>query len=70
MERRQNVEALREFQSRDDDQSLPPWPEPLEDGSCPPNLKALLLEAVNGPHPMPSDYFDRLRERLRNSGTE
>jgi hypothetical protein len=60
MERRQNVEALREFQSRDDDQSLPPWPEPLEDGSCPPNLKALLLEAVN----------DRLRERLRNSGTE
>jgi hypothetical protein len=41
------------------------------DGSCPPELKALLLEAINGPHhPMPADYFDQLRKRLRTIGAK
>ena len=65
------VEALREFQSKSDDETLPSWTQPLEDGSCPPELKALLLEAVQGPHhPMPADYFEKLRERVRISGTK
>ena len=65
------VEALREFQSSQDDESLPSWTQALQDGTCPPDLKALLLEAVNGPHhPMPADYFEKLRERARSSGTK
>lgn len=56
------VEALREMQGRNSAEALP-------DATCPPELKKLLLEAVNGPHhPMPSDYFDKLRERVRASG--
>ena len=38
----------------------------IPDQTCPPALRNLLLEAVNGPHhPMPADYFDKLRQRLR-----
>jgi len=60
------VEALRELQSRDEE--LPLWAHPGPDGKCPPELKELLLEAVNGPHhPMPPDYFDKLRERFRTN---
>jgi putative addiction module CopG family antidote len=57
------VEALREFQTKTAD-------EVPQEENCPPDLKALLLEAVKGPHnPLPSDYFDQLRSRLRsNSG--
>ena len=58
------VEALREFQSKTVDETQ-------MDGSCPPELKALLLEAINGPHhPMPADYFDQLRKRLRTIGAK
>jgi Arc/MetJ-type ribon-helix-helix transcriptional regulator len=53
------VEALREFQNKSDS-------EILTNEDCPPELKALLLEAVKGPHyPLPADYFDQLRKRLR-----
>jgi Arc/MetJ-type ribon-helix-helix transcriptional regulator len=53
------VEALREFQIKTAEET------PLNEG-CPPDLKALLLEAVNGQHhPMPDDYFEQLRMRLR-----
>jgi putative addiction module CopG family antidote len=56
------VDALRELQDKNSEA-------PLSDETCPPELKKLLLEAVNGPHhPMPADYFDKLRERLRVSG--
>lgn len=56
------VDALRELQDKNSEAPLP-------DGICPPELKKLLLEAVKGPHhPMPADYFDKLRERLRASG--
>jgi Arc/MetJ-type ribon-helix-helix transcriptional regulator len=56
------VEALRELQGSYSVESL-------SDGTCPPEIKKLLLEAVNGPHhPMPSDYFDKLRERVRANG--
>ena len=59
------ADALLELQSKSADEG-PAWTRPLPDGHCPPELKALLLEAVNGPHhPMPEGYFDRLRERLR-----
>ena len=59
------IEALHEFQSSVDNESEPAWMRPLPDGSCPSELKALLLETVRGPHhPMPPDYFDQLRERL------
>jgi putative addiction module CopG family antidote len=54
--------ALREFrdQQQDNVDAAP------TEGSCPPELKALLLEAVKGPHhPMPPDYFAQLRERIR-----
>jgi hypothetical protein len=65
------VDALRELQSKSDEEAEPTWARPLEDGSCPPDLKALLLEAVNGPHhPMPADYFEKLRERVRGGGTK
>ena len=65
------TEALFELQSKAADETLPSWARPLPDGNCPPELKALLLEAVNGPHhPMPEDYFDRLRERVRTSGAK
>ncbi len=65
------VEALREFQGKGDDDSEPAWMRPLPDGSCPPELKALLLEAVRGPHhPMPADYFDQLRQRLLACGAK
>jgi Arc/MetJ-type ribon-helix-helix transcriptional regulator len=63
------ADALLELRSKVADEGSPAWAQPLPDGTCPPDLKALLLEAVNGPHhPMPEDYFDRLRERLRISG--
>jgi putative addiction module CopG family antidote len=56
------VEALRELQTKTDNGIA-------EDETCPPDLKALLLEAVRGPHnPLPADYFDQLRRRLRPSG--
>jgi putative addiction module CopG family antidote len=54
--------GLRELQGKAMEGRAEPLPEP--DGTCPPELKALLLEAVNGPHhPMPPDYFDQLRRR-------
>ena len=60
------VAALRELQSKTDEDSESAVPRPLADGSCPPALKSLLLEAVNGPHhPMPAHYFDQLRKRIR-----
>jgi Arc/MetJ-type ribon-helix-helix transcriptional regulator len=60
------IEALREFQRTAEDERQSEWMRPLPDGSCPPELKTLLLEAVRGPHhPMPSDYFEQLRQRLR-----
>ena len=35
-------------------------------GTCPPEIKELLLAAINGPHhPMPANYFEKLREHLR-----
>jgi len=65
------AEALLELQTKAADITLPAWTHPLPDGTCPTELKALLLEAVNGPHhPMPEDYFDRLRERVRVSGAK
>ena len=64
------IEALRELQSKSYDETVPS-PHVVEDGSCPPDLKALLLEAVNGPHhPMPVDYFEKLRSRVRSSGAK
>ncbi len=55
------VEALREFRGKRKDG-------PSEEESSPRDVRRLLLEAVNGPHhPMPADYFDRLRARLRVS---
>jgi Arc/MetJ-type ribon-helix-helix transcriptional regulator len=63
--------ALRELQNRSVEESEPDWSRPLPDGSCPPELKSLLLEAVNSPHhPMPADYFEQLRKRLRSSGVK
>lgn len=60
------VEALREFQSRAEDEIEPALMEPLRDGTCPPALKTILLDAVRGPHhPMPADYFEQLRNQLR-----
>ena len=45
------------------------WKDDETEGTCPPELRSLLLEAVQGPHhPMPADYFDKLRQRLRTSG--
>ena len=65
------VEALRDFQRAAKDESQTGWMRPLPDGSCPPELKALLLDAVRGPHhPMPADYFDQLRQRLRSSSAK
>ena len=60
------AEALREFQHLTQDESdVEPQPVPSE-WACPPALKTLLMEAVNGPHhPMPSDYFVQLRKHLR-----
>jgi putative addiction module CopG family antidote len=40
------------------------------ESQCPPELKTLLLEAINGPHhPMPPDYFTKLRQRIRENKT-
>src|SRR5256885_6785609 len=62
---------LRELKSKEADESLSDWTRPLPDGSCPPELKTLLLEAVNGPHhPMPEEYFDKLRSEERRVGKE
>jgi Arc/MetJ-type ribon-helix-helix transcriptional regulator len=62
------VEAVRELQNRIDDAGAQIPMAPSPDGNCPPELRSLLLEAVNGPHhPMPSNYFQQLRERLRQS---
>jgi putative addiction module CopG family antidote len=60
------AEALREFRSMTQDEpELERLPSP-PDGACPPELKAILLEAVRGPHhPLPFDYFDQLRHHLR-----
>jgi Arc/MetJ-type ribon-helix-helix transcriptional regulator len=56
------VEALREFQGKTDNGIS-------VEQNCPPDLKALLLEAVKGPHnPLPANYFNQLRTRLRPSG--
>jgi len=56
------IEALRELQTKADNGIS-------QDEECPSDLKALLLEAIQGPHsPLPSDYFDQLRRRLRPSG--
>ena len=47
------IEALREFREKADF------------GACPSELKTALLAAVNGPHhPLPPDYFDKIREQL------
>jgi Arc/MetJ-type ribon-helix-helix transcriptional regulator len=55
------VEALREFQARKEE-------EESQNGGCPSDLKALLLEAVRGPHhPLPEDYFEQLRKRVRRT---
>ena len=60
------VEALREFQGKVDEEVEPSWTHPLRNGSCPQELKSLLLEAVRGPHyPMPGTYFEQLRKKLR-----
>ena len=65
------VEAVRELQNRIDDAGAQIPMAPLPDGNCPSELRSLLLEAVNGPHhPMPLDYFQRLRERLRQSDSK
>lgn len=65
------IEALREFRSKGDDDVDPGWMRPLSDGSCPPEIKKVLLEAVRGVHhPMPADYFEQLRKRLRNDETK
>jgi putative addiction module CopG family antidote len=63
------VEALQEMQASADDP--PAWSRPLADGSCPPELRDFLLAAVKGPHhPLPSDYFEKVRQRLRASALE
>jgi Arc/MetJ-type ribon-helix-helix transcriptional regulator len=60
------VEALREFQSKVDEDSEPAWMRPLPDGSCPSELKAMLLKSVHGPHhPITDNYFDEIRRNLR-----
>jgi Arc/MetJ-type ribon-helix-helix transcriptional regulator len=65
------VAALRELQSKTDEDNECAVPHPLADGSCPPALKCLLLEAVNGPHhPMPAEYFDQLRKRIRSASVK
>ena len=59
------VDALRELQLRSGDD--------VDGGeaSCPPELKKVLLEAVNGPHhPLPANYFENLREHVRTGGKE
>jgi putative addiction module CopG family antidote len=62
------AEALRGLQDSEQQEGFPAWTMPLPSGACPPELKAALLEAVGGPHhPMPADYFERLRQRLRTS---
>jgi Arc/MetJ-type ribon-helix-helix transcriptional regulator len=63
------IEALREFQIKAE--ADPEWMRPLPDGTCPSEIKVLLLEAVRGPHhPMSANYFDQLRQRLRNTNTK
>ena len=48
------VQALQDFRRKTDSSDL-----------CPSELKAALLAAVNGPHhPLPADYFDKIREQL------
>jgi Arc/MetJ-type ribon-helix-helix transcriptional regulator len=60
------VEALREFQGNREDDIEAGSMRSAPDGNCPPELKSILLEAVRGPHhPMPADYFEQLRQRLR-----
>ena len=59
--------GLRELQSRTTAENESEPLRPLPDGTCPPELKSLLLEAINSPHhPMPANYFDQLRARLRS----
>ena len=71
------LRRLRELEEHQESLSLNETAEPAfrdmeetqQEGNCPPDLRALLLEAVAGPHhPMPADYFDQLRKRLRTSG--
>ncbi len=63
------VEALREFQNNLENEAGSMRSAP--DGNCPPELKSILLEAVRGPHhPMPADYFEQLRQRLRFNKTK
>lgn len=62
------AKALREFQHLAQEEAEAE-PQPVQpERACPPALKALLMEAVNGPHhPMPADYFVQLRKHLRAS---
>jgi len=47
------VEALQEFRNK------------AHSGTCPSELKSILLAAINGPHhPLPADYFGRIREQI------
>ena len=60
------VEALREFRRISETEGELEGLPVLPDGACPADLKAMLMEAVNGlHHPMPPDYFDQLRKHLR-----
>ena len=65
------IEALREFQSKLEDENEPGSMHSLPDGNCSPELKSILMEAVRGPHyPMPADYFEQLRRHVRFKGAK
>jgi putative addiction module CopG family antidote len=52
------ADALRVFQGDSTDAE--------SDVECSPQIKELLLQAINGPHhPMKPEYFDELRRQLR-----
>ena len=56
------VEALQEYQRHHQADAA----DSADSGACPPELKASLLEAINGSHhPLPEDYFARVRAKLR-----
>ncbi len=65
------VEALREFQNNREGENGAVSMRSAPDGNCPPELKSILLEAIRGPHhPMPAEYFEQLRQRLRFNKTK
>lgn len=65
------VEALREFQSKEEDESGPALMDPLRDEACPAGLRAILVDAVRGPHhPMPTDCFEQLGQQIRFKGAK